>query len=203
MEHPHRRGPWEIKRGRRVARDSPKPSLASREEAQKIPEPTRRSNPKGQAPQDHKSPGPNPDVEPTTVTGPAPPPETTVSVVPTHPEGTPENGAQINAPPLEAQGEPEPTPGTKAEEGKESTADDGTSTPTSAPVKTKKKNKHLKKKVDSSSGDEEEIEKAWKQVKSQRLRERCRKEKEERDERRRARINGKQSPPEKNHRWNP
>ncbi|KAJ1139766.1 hypothetical protein NDU88_006132 [Pleurodeles waltl] len=91
---------------------------ASREEAQKIPEPTRRSNPKGQAPQDHKSPGPDPDVEPTTVTGPAPPPETSVSVVPTHPEGTSENGAQTNAPPLEAQGEPEPTPGTKAEEGR-------------------------------------------------------------------------------------
>ncbi|KAJ1099730.1 hypothetical protein NDU88_004828 [Pleurodeles waltl] len=170
---------------------------ASREEAQKIPEPIRRSNPKGQAPQDHKSPGPDPDVEPTTVTDPATPLETTVSVVPTHPEGTPENGAQTNTPPLEAQGEPEPTPGTKAEEGKESTADAGTPTPTSAPVKAKKKNKHLKKKVDSSSGDEEEIEKAWKQVKSQRLREKCRKEKEERDERRRARINGKQSPPRK------
>ncbi|KAJ1217965.1 hypothetical protein NDU88_005552 [Pleurodeles waltl] len=73
----------------------------------------------------------------------------------------------------------------------------GTPTPTSAPVKAKKKNKHLKKKVDSSSRDEEEIEKAWKQVKSQRLREKCRKEKEEIDERRRARINGKQSPPQK------
>ncbi|KAJ1166979.1 hypothetical protein NDU88_007372 [Pleurodeles waltl] len=33
---------------------------ASREKAQKIPEPTRRSNPKGPAPQDHKSPGPDP-----------------------------------------------------------------------------------------------------------------------------------------------
>ncbi|KAJ1088857.1 hypothetical protein NDU88_002011 [Pleurodeles waltl] len=64
------------------------------------------------------------------------------------------------------------------------------------PVKAKKK-KHLKKKVDNSSGDEEVIEKAWKQVKYQTLREKCRKEKEERDERRRARINGKQSPPRK------
>ncbi|KAJ1142356.1 hypothetical protein NDU88_008682 [Pleurodeles waltl] len=170
---------------------------ASREDAQKIPEPTRRSNPKGQAPQDLKSPGPDPDVEPTTATDPATSLETTVPVVPIHPEGTPENGAQTNTPPLEAQGEPEPTPGTKAEEGKESTAAAGTSTPTSAPVKTKKKTKHLKKKVDSSSGDKEEIEKAWKQVTSQRLREKCRKEKEERDERRWARINGKQPPPRK------
>ncbi|KAJ1117572.1 hypothetical protein NDU88_005770 [Pleurodeles waltl] len=53
-----------------------------------------------------------------------------------------------------------------------------------------------KKKVDCSSGDEEEIEKAWKQVKSQRLREKCRKEKEGREERRRARTKGKQSLPQ-------
>ncbi|KAJ1181673.1 hypothetical protein NDU88_006875 [Pleurodeles waltl] len=151
---------------------------ASREEAQKIPEPTRRSNPKEPAPQDHKSPGPDPEVEPTTVTDPAPPPETTVPVEPTHPEGTPENGTLTNAPPLEAQGELEPTPETRAEEGKESTADAETPTPTPAPAKAKKKSKHLKKNVDCSSGDKEEIEKAWKQVKSQRLREKGRKEKE-------------------------
>ncbi|KAJ1150569.1 hypothetical protein NDU88_003359 [Pleurodeles waltl] len=108
---------------------------ASREEAQKIPEPTRRSNPKGQAPQDLKSPGPDPDVEPTTATDPATSLETTVSVVPIHPEGSPENGAQTITPPPEAQGEPEPTSGTKAEEGKESTAAAGTPTPTSAPGK--------------------------------------------------------------------
>ncbi|KAJ1214465.1 hypothetical protein NDU88_002084 [Pleurodeles waltl] len=116
---------------------------ASREEAQKIPEPTRRSNPKGQAPQDHKSPGPDPDVEPTTGTDPAPPPETTVTVVPTHPEGTSENGAQTNAPPLEAQGEPEPTPGTKAEEGKESRADPDPD-PNLSPCKSKKEKQTLK-----------------------------------------------------------
>ncbi|KAJ1166972.1 hypothetical protein NDU88_007365 [Pleurodeles waltl] len=174
---------------------------ASTKEAQKIPEPTRRSNPKGPVPQDHKSPGPDPEeekrkptVEPTTVTDPAPPTETTVSVEPTHPEGTPENGTPTNVPPLEAQGEPGLTPETGAEEGKESTA--AARTPTPADAKSKKKNKHLRKKTDCSSGDEEEIEKAWIQVKSQRLREKCRKEKEERDERRWARTKGKQSPPQ-------
>ncbi|KAJ1213603.1 hypothetical protein NDU88_001236 [Pleurodeles waltl] len=110
---------------------------ASREEAQKIPEPTRRSNLKGPGPQDHKSPGPNPEVEPTRVTDPAPPTETTVSVDPTHPEGTHENGTPTNAPPLEAQGEPEPTPETRAEEGKESMAAARTPTPTPAPAKAK------------------------------------------------------------------
>ncbi|XP_069083456.1 nucleolar protein dao-5-like [Pleurodeles waltl] len=167
------------------------------------PEDTRANQekqPEGTAPQDHKSPGPDPEeekrkptVEPTTVTDPATPTETTVSVEPTRPEGTPKNGTPTNAPPLEAQGEPELTPETGAEEGKESMA--AARTPTPAPAKSQKKNKHLKKKPDCSSGDEEEIKKAWKQVKSQRLREKCRKEKEERDERRRAQIKGRQSPP--------
>ncbi|KAJ1217841.1 hypothetical protein NDU88_005428 [Pleurodeles waltl] len=135
---------------------------ASREEAQKIPEPTWRSNSKGLArrttnPQNEKR---EPTVEPTPATDPAPPLETAVSVEPAHTEGTPEKGAPTDAPPPEAQGEPEQTPETGAKEGKESMAAARTPTPTQAPAKAKKKNKHPKKKVDGSSGDEEEIEKA-------------------------------------------
>ncbi|KAJ1149770.1 hypothetical protein NDU88_002575 [Pleurodeles waltl] len=143
---------------------------SSREEAQTKPEPTRRSNLKRLAPQDQKSPGPNqeekihvPTVEPTIAADPPTPPEAAASVGPTHPEGTPEKGAPTNAPPPEAQGEPEETQATGAEEGKESTATARTPTATQATEKVKKKSKHSKKKVDSSS--EEEIEVAWKQVK--------------------------------------
>ncbi|KAJ1209953.1 hypothetical protein NDU88_005322 [Pleurodeles waltl] len=136
-----------------------------------------------------------PTEEPTTVTDPAPPLQTTISVEPTHPKGTPKKGATTEAPPPETQGEPEQTLETGAEEGKEYMATARTLTPPQAPAKSKKKSKHLKKKADCSSGDKEEIEKAWKQVKSQRLQEKCRKEKEERGERRWARTKGKQSPP--------
>ncbi|KAJ1144820.1 hypothetical protein NDU88_011114 [Pleurodeles waltl] len=120
----------------------------------------------------------------------APPLETAVSVEPTHLEGIPEKGAATDAPPPEAQGEPEQTPETGAEEGKEPKATTRTPTPTLAPEKTKKKSKHSKKKVDNSSEDEEEIVKAWKEVKSQRLRDKYRKEKEEKEERRRTRTKG-------------
>ncbi|KAJ1124072.1 hypothetical protein NDU88_002535 [Pleurodeles waltl] len=159
---------------------------ASREEAQKKPEPTRRSNPKGLTPQDNKSPGDPeektcaPTVEPTTVADPAHAQEAAASVELTHPEGTPEKGTPTDAPPPEAQGEPEQTPATMADERKESMATAGT--PTQAPVKAKKKGKLPKKKVGSSSGDDEELEVAWKQVKSQRLLEKCRKVKEEKEE---------------------
>ncbi|KAJ1185212.1 hypothetical protein NDU88_002006 [Pleurodeles waltl] len=155
---------------------------ASREEAQNKPEPTRRSNPKGPAQQEQKSPGPDPKekirvptVDPTTAADPATPLEAAASVGTTHPEGTPEKGAPTHAPPLEVLGEPEQTQATGAEEGKESMATARTPTPTQAQAKEKKKSKHSKKKVDNSSKDQEEIERAWKQVKSQRLRDKCRK----------------------------
>ncbi|KAJ1149796.1 hypothetical protein NDU88_002601 [Pleurodeles waltl] len=132
-----------------------------------------------------KSPGPGPEerkheptVEQTTVADPAPPPEPAASVEPTHPEGTPEKGAPTDAPPSEAQREPEQTPATGTEDGEEAmaiTRPDPNSSPSQS--KRKKKGKHPKEKVDSCWNEEEEIEEAWKQMKSQRLLDKCRKEK--------------------------
>ncbi|KAJ1194167.1 hypothetical protein NDU88_003462 [Pleurodeles waltl] len=61
-------------------------------------------------------------------------------------------------------------------------------------AKEKKKGKQPKKE-EHSSPDKMEIEEIWSQVKSQRLRDKCRKEKEDKEERMRATIKVQQAPP--------
>ncbi|KAJ1151242.1 hypothetical protein NDU88_004026 [Pleurodeles waltl] len=114
----------------------------------------------------------DPTVEPITVVDPATPPE----AAPTPPRGTPEEGAPKDAPPPETQRELEQMPVTGTKEGEEIKAS------AKAPVKAKRKKKGKQpKKKEESSGDVEEKEEAWHQVKSQRLRDKCREEKEEKE----------------------
>ncbi|KAJ1161100.1 hypothetical protein NDU88_001588 [Pleurodeles waltl] len=144
---------------------------ASREEAHCKPEPTRSCTPKGSALKDQKPTGHGPEeaqatTEPTagstTVVDPATLPEAAATVEAPHPEGTPEEGGPQDTLPTETHGEPEPMPTAETKEGEETKA------PTRVPARAKRKQPKKKEKEDSS-WDEEEIEEAWSQVRSQRL----------------------------------
>ncbi|KAJ1194878.1 hypothetical protein NDU88_004163 [Pleurodeles waltl] len=87
---------------------------------------------------------------------------------------------------MEVQREPEPTTETEAWEGEKTKAP--------AKAKGKKKGKQPKKEKKKANRADEGIEEDWSQVRSQRLRDKCRKEKEDKEERQPAAAKGQGDP---------